>query len=293
MTRENKLPRDVPDIAALALDYDIFFLDQFGVLHDGINAYPGAVEAVSGLKKMGKTILLISNSGKRATPNAARLRKLGFIEGSWDAFLSSGEVAWRIFSGQTGEPALAPGTRCLLIARDDDRSAIEGVGFEPVDDGARADLVVISGSQGEIHPLAHYDRMIEGAARRGVPCFCTNPDKIMLTASGPSFGAGRIAERYEDFGGTVRWIGKPHREIYDAALSALGNPPRDRVICIGDSIEHDIAGAQSAGLASCLVRSGILADLSPAELQQELARHAAMPDFVTPAFVLNAPRDPA
>lgn len=281
-------PRELADLSELARHYEVFLLDQFGVLHDGIAAYPGAVEGLSALKAAGKTILLISNSGKRAGPNEARLRKLGFREGSWDRFLSSGEVAWRIFSGAAGEPALRPGSRCLLIARDDDRSAIDGLDLAVVETGAEADLVLISGSEGDQYPLAHYDRLIRAAAANGVPCFCTNPDKIMLTSSGPCFGAGRIAERYEELGGTVRWIGKPFPDIYRSALAMLGDPPPSSVVCVGDSLEHDIAGARGAGLAGCLVRSGILAELSPEDLATEMAAHDAVPDLMMPRFVWRA-----
>ncbi|TGR16391.1 TIGR01459 family HAD-type hydrolase, partial [Mesorhizobium sp. M1C.F.Ca.ET.196.01.1.1] len=114
--------------------------------------------------------------------------------------------------------------------------------------------------------LEHYREMLAPAAVSGVPCLCTNPDRIMLTKSGQRFGAGRIAELYEELGGNVEWIGKPHRPIYDAALAMLGNPPRERVVGIGDSIEHDIAGASGAGLSSALVRSGILAEMSGQQL---------------------------
>ncbi len=46
----------------------------------------------------------------------------------------------------------------------------------------------------------------------------------MLTAEGTAFGAGRIAELYQELGGTVRWIGKPFADIYAAAIDFLGHP---------------------------------------------------------------------
>lgn len=272
------------DLAALAGRYGTFLVDQFGVLHDGSAPYAGAVEALLRLREAGGRIMLVSNSGRRAASNEERLRRLGFPEGAWDLFLSSGEVAWRIFSGLEEEARLVPGTRCLLIAREGDRTAIEGLQLEPVEDGARAGLVLIAGSEGDRFPLDHYRSLVEPAARAGVPCVCTNPDKVMLTASGPRFGAGRIAELYEELGGAVRWIGKPYPEIYRAALASLGNPPDGSVLCVGDSVEHDITGARQAGLASALVRSGILAALSEDALEGEFARHGAAPDFILPRF---------
>ena len=124
-------------------------------------------------------------------------------------------------------------------------------------DAAQADVILLTASEGDRFDLDHYRRLLAAAAKSGIPCICTNPDKIMLTGAGPKFGAGRIAELYEEMGGKVTWIGKPFPAIYEAALKAVGNPPRTRVLCVGDSPEHDIAGAKGAGLASALVRTGI------------------------------------
>jgi HAD superfamily hydrolase (TIGR01459 family) len=277
-------PSRVLGVAALAERYETFLVDQFGVLHDGNAAYPGAIEALLRLKAAGKRVVLLSNSGKRAAPNEERLRRLGFPDGAWDLFLSSGEVAWRIFSGLEGEAPLAPGTSCLLLVRDGDRTAVEGLNLELADDGADADLVLIAGSEGDRFPLGHYRCLLEPAARTAVPCFCTNPDRIMLTASGPRFGAGRIAELYEELGGVVRRIGKPHPQIYRTALATLGDPPVGTVLCIGDSVEHDLVGAKQAGLASALVRSGILAGLPEEALSETFARYHAAPDLILSHF---------
>lgn len=281
-------PVPLRDLAELAERYDHFFVDQFGVLHEGSAAYPGAIEALSKLKASGKSVVLLSNSGKRSAPNEERLAGLGFARGSWDIFLSSGEVAWRRFAGLADQPGLDAGTRCLLIARDGDRSAVEGLAIELVDDAARAEVILLAASEGDRFDLDHYRRLLAPAATAGVPCLCTNPDRIMLTKSGPRFGAGRIAELYEELGGTVEWIGKPHPAIYEAALERLGDPPRQRVVGIGDSVEHDIAGAAGAGLSSALVRSGILAGMSGPELDEMFARHGARPDFILPGFVWQA-----
>jgi ribonucleotide monophosphatase NagD (HAD superfamily) len=71
-------------------------------------------------------------------------------------------------------------------------------------------------------------------------------------------------------------------------MEVLGHPAKDRVVGIGDSIEHDIAGANNAGISSVLVRSGILAELGPAELEKAFAQHGATPDFVLPQFIWMA-----
>jgi HAD superfamily hydrolase (TIGR01459 family) len=269
-------------IGPLAERYQVFLLDQFGVLHDGQAPYPGAVEALSALKRAGKTVVLISNSGKRARPNEDRLLKLGFAAGSWDHFVSSGEVAWRRFHEMATNGALRPGTKCLLISRDGDRTAIEGLPFLLTETGEDAELVLISASEGDRYGLDHYHRLLAPAAARQVPCFCTNPDRIMLTAVGPRFGAGEIADLYESLGGSVTRIGKPYPAIFDAALALAGEPERGNVVCVGDSVEHDISGGNGAGVATALVLSGILADTS--DLAAIFDEQQAWPDYVTGSF---------
>ncbi len=269
-------------VGSLVERYQVFLLDQFGVLHDGTNPYPGAVEALSALKRAGKTIVLVSNSGRRARPNESRLLKLGFEPGSWDQFVSSGEIAWRSFHEMTISGRLRPNTKCLLISREDDRSAIEGLPFTLTRDGNDAELVLISASEGDRYDLDHYRRQLGPAAARHVQCFCTNPDKIMLTAVGPRFGAGRLADLYESLGGSVTRIGKPYAPIFDAALALVGNPDRSTVVCVGDSVEHDIAGGIGVGVATALVLSGILADTADlAELYDMLN---AYPNYTTDHF---------
>lgn len=274
-------PKPLSGISELAARFDYFVLDQFGVLHDGAAPYPGAVETLLRLKAAGKRSLLLSNSGKRSAPNEARLARLGFEPVSWDHFLSSGEVAWRMLAAELSDTVNA---RCLLIARDGDRSAIEGLPLTVTESGADADIVLLSGSEGDRYDLDHYRRLLEPAAVGGVRCLCTNPDKVMLTAGGPRFGAGRIAELYAELGGAVEWIGKPFPRIYAAALELLGNPASDRVVCVGDSIEHDIAGGRAAGLNTALVATGILETSTATEREQLFTEHGAPPDFLLPAF---------
>ncbi|MGX5826318.1 TIGR01459 family HAD-type hydrolase [Mesorhizobium sp. 43Arga] len=272
-------------IGPLAERYQVFLLDQFGVLHDGQAPYPGAAEALSALKRVGKTVVLISNSGKRARPNEDRLLKLGFAAGSWDHFVSSGEVAWRSFNAMAALGKLRPGTKCLLISRDNDRTAIEGLPFVLTEAGEDAELVLISASEGDRHDLDHYRELLTPAAARRVPCFCTNPDRIMLTAVGPRFGAGEIADLYESLGGSVIRIGKPYPAIFDAALALAGEPERGSVVCVGDSVEHDIAGGNAAGVATALVLGGILADTP--DLASVFDEQQAWPDYVTGSFSLR------
>jgi ribonucleotide monophosphatase NagD (HAD superfamily) len=79
---------------------------------------------------------------------------------------------------------------------------------------------------------------------------------------------GTLARHYAACGGQVLLMGKPAPIIYSAALDMLQLPP-EQVIAVGDSLEHDIGGAQAAGIHSVFVLGGIHAtDVQLAPLQQ-------------------------
>ena len=265
---------------AIASSFTAVLFDQYGVLHDGQKPYPGARDALAALKSRSVKIVVLSNSGRSGAANAERLTKLGFEPVLYDFLVTSGDVARTLLKRGRFPALLTPGARCFVISTGGDNEFASAFGFVPTAHSEEADLVIIAGSQADKAPLDDYRAALAPAARRGTPCMCVNPDKLMLTAAGNAPGAGRIAEIYEELGGVVTWVGKPFPEIYLAAaeLSRVEDP-RD-VLCVGDSVEHDIAGANRFGAFAALVRTGILAGLSDKELAAEIGRHEALPDYV-------------
>jgi HAD superfamily hydrolase (TIGR01459 family) len=165
------------------------------------------------------------------------------------------------------------------LERDGDGSLLDGLDLYPVP-AHDAELVLIAGSEGERRSLDSYQLELAPLARAGVPAVCLNPDRVMLTPQGLAFGAGVIGELYQRLGGHVTWIGKPYPEVFAATLAALGGPTPARVAVVGDSVEHDIAGARAAGCAAWLVRTGILAGASDAAIAEEILRFGATPDGI-------------
>lgn len=263
--------------------FDAFLIDQFGVLLNGEGAYSFAPSALQHLSELGKRIILLSNSGKRSERNNQRLMRCGFNRASFETVLSSGEVAFSYLEDRIGKE-IKPGAKVLLLARDGDVSAIDGLALELTDNPVDADLILLAGSRGDELELSEYRTMLTEPAARHIACVCTNPDMSMLTPVGKRFGAGKIAKLYEELGGAVRWIGKPHKMIYKAAMSRLDGIDPDRILCIGDSPAHDIAGGLGAGLQTALVRTGIHADDADEDVEAECKRIGAMPNFFLSRF---------
>ena len=265
---------------AIASSFRAVFFDQYGVLHDGRSAYPGAKEAMAVLKSRDVMVVVLSNSGRTGEANARRMASLGFGPDLYDFLITSGDVARNVLKTEGGPLSVVIGARCFTIASDDSDEFASALGLSSVTECSNADLVIISGSQADKVPLEEYRKLLAPAARRGAPCVCANPDKLMLTASGSAPGPGRIAEIYQELGGAVTWIGKPFPGIYNVAADLCGVKDRCDILCVGDSIEHDTAGAHAFGSPVALVRTGILAGLTEKELAAEIGRHGVVPNFV-------------
>ena len=97
-----------------------------------------------------------------------------------------------------------------------------------------------------------------------------NPDfTVTLPDGSRGYMPGCIARLYEQLldehdgsnRGSVTYFGKPHAPAFEAALRLLGdNVEPSRVLHVGDSLQHDVAGANAAGIHSLFVAGGIHAD---------------------------------
>jgi ribonucleotide monophosphatase NagD (HAD superfamily) len=96
-------------------------------------------------------------------------------------------------------------------------------------------------------------------AARGVPMICANPDLHVTLPDGTrGHMPGLLAEAYEAMGGHVVFFGKPHKQGFDECLALLPEATDPaRVLHVGDSLAHDVAGANRAGLDSLFVAAGI------------------------------------
>ena len=265
---------------AIASTFKAVFFDQYGVLHDGRNPYPGARAALAAVKWHGVKVVILSNSGRSGAANAERMTTLGFGPEFYDFLVTSGDVARTLLKRGRFPALLSPGARCFIISTSRNDEFATALGVVPTPHSGEADLVVIAGSQADKMSLDDYRTLLAPAAQRGTPCMCMNPDKLMLTASGNAPGAGRIAEIYEELGGVVSWVGKPFSEIYRSAANLSGVEDRRDILCVGDSLEHDIVGAHMFGALAALVRTGLLTGVSDRELSSEIGRHGVAPDFV-------------
>jgi len=240
----------------LAGHYDSFLVDQWGVLHDGRRAFPEAVECLRQLRDRGKWVTLVSNSGRPVAANAARLAALGIEPDCYSGLITSGAVFRNCWAARSGPCAALAGRRCLLWSSEEDPGLLDGLDLAPVPDLIQADFILLAGVR-DGTPFGTYLDLLSEAARRGSPLLCINPDTVRYGGKGLTFSAGAVARRYEEIGGKVFYIGKPHGLIYQSCLAASPASARSRVVAIGDSVGHDVLGGVHAGLDTVLVTDGV------------------------------------
>jgi HAD superfamily hydrolase (TIGR01459 family) len=147
----------------------------------------------------------------------------------------------------------------------------EGLDYDFVEDPGRADFILNTGTLDFGDSVARYDALLRAALARRLPMVCANPDLEVIRGDRREICAGAVARAYEELGGEVRYLGKPHAEIYEDCFALIAAPARDRIAAIGDSLRTDIAGARAAGIDGIFVSGGLQGEEMGADAQGNVA----------------------
>ncbi|MCX7359326.1 MAG: TIGR01459 family HAD-type hydrolase [Alphaproteobacteria bacterium] len=235
--------------------YDAVLCDVWGVIHNGRQAYPAACEALQQLRSVGTHVILITNVPKPRGPIPSQLDRAGVPRNAWDAIVTSGDAS------RVELAARAPGPRFKSGPDDYDRTLWEGLGLAqaPLSEAA---FFAISGLNRDDETPEDYADVLREAKARDLDFICANPDIVVQHGNRMIWCAGAIARDYEALGGKVIMAGKPFAPIYDLARSELAaiagrTIEPSRILCIGDGVVTDIAGANAQGLDSLFIAAGI------------------------------------
>ncbi|KAG6668432.1 hypothetical protein I3843_01G161700 [Carya illinoinensis] len=282
--------------------FKAWFLDQFGVLHDGQKPYPGAISTLEKLASTGSKMVIISNSSRRASTTIEKMKSLGFDPSFFMGAITSGELTHQYLQRKDDAWFAALGRSCIHITWSDrGLISLEGLDIQVVENVEEAEFVLAHGSEALGHPsgaaiptkLVDLEKILERCAAKRIPMVVANPDYVTVEARDLRVMPGTLAAKYEKFGGEVKWMGKPDKIIYEAAMAIAGVDASDS-IAVGDSLHHDIKGANQAGIQSAFITCGIhatelgvgnfgeTADLSSVEVLA--SKYNAYPSYVLPAF---------
>ncbi len=281
-------------ISDISDTYMGFIIDLWGVIHDGDKAYEGVADCLKELKNRKKFIILLSNSGMRADAIKAQLKKMGVGPSLYSMIVTSGEMVLQGLSAQEEGPFKNIGKKCFLFNKLEDPSVLSDAGVDVVDDVKEADFLLIGGANALLKPMEEYEPILKEAVRRGLKAICMNPDSRALLSAAYVMGPGLIARRYEDFGGVVHYIGKPHQPIFNKCMVAMQAQDifRAQIVIVGDTMAHDIMGGWAASIDSCLVRGGLHASnfrhvTNAAEMDKALNILVSLYNSVKPNYLVN------
>ena len=239
----------------LLADYDLLLCDVWGVIHNGVESFPAACEALKRARENGKTVLLISNSPRPAEGVVPQLDGLHVPRESYDGMVTAGDVTRAVIMQRPGQSVFHLGPpRDLPI-------------YEALDvrllDADRADYVVCSGLFDDTSETPEdYRAMLERMKARGLFMLCANPDVVVERGNELVYCAGALADLYQSMDGDVLYAGKPYLPIYQRTLAQAqtlrgGEVPLHRVVAIGDSVRTDLTGAALLGVDFLFLTAGI------------------------------------
>ncbi|MBR0873892.1 TIGR01459 family HAD-type hydrolase [Bradyrhizobium tropiciagri] len=247
--------RFVERLRDLVGDVDVVLSDIWGVVHNGLESFPEACEALHTFRRQGGTVILITNAPRPADSVQRQLRKLNVADETYDAIVSSGDLTRHFVADH-------PGQKIYWLGPERDSSIHRGLdaSLVPLE---QADYIICTGLfDDETESAEDYRETLMKALERKLTLVCANPDIVVERGDRLIYCAGAVAELYRELGGEVIFYGKPHRPIYERAMALAterrGRPvERSRVLAIGDSVRTDLAGAHGFGIDLLFVTRGI------------------------------------
>lgn len=275
----------IESLGDIASQYDVVLCDVWGVLHNGVEAFGYASEALAAARAAGLTVVLITNSPRPYPGVRTQIRGLGVLDEAYDRIVTSGDVTRALIA--------AGPQKIYFIGADKDHPLLEGLDVKPVGI-EEAGIVVCAGLRDDENETAEdYRAELSALAGRGLPFICANPDLVVERGHKLIPCAGALAKLYEELGGATQIAGKPYRPIYEKSVAEAravrGAFDLSRVIAVGDGMPTDVRGAEAFGLDVLYVSGGIHAQeyveggrTSEGKLDAFLKREGAAPKWWMP-----------
>jgi HAD superfamily hydrolase (TIGR01459 family) len=270
-------------------EYDSLLCDVWGVLHNGVAAFPAAVDALTRFRSAGGRVVLITNAPRPSAPIRVQLKSLGVPDDAYDAIVTSGDVT-------RGLLAERPGVRIRHIGAERDLALYAGLDLFLTSEHD-AELVSCTGLfNDETETPEDYRLLLKRAVRHKLPMLCANPDLVVERGNKLVYCAGALATLYAELGGETILVGKPHAPIYEAAKRAVSSLGGKRPLAVGDGLPTDIRGAVKNGIPALFITGGIhAADFGPpgdpdaGRIAARLAAEGLSVEAYVPSLAWDAP----
>jgi HAD superfamily hydrolase (TIGR01459 family) len=237
---------DNEGLRSIIKNYDIFYIDLWGVVHNGVTLNRNAIEALEEIAREKKEYVLLTNAPRPNKTVKIFLKKMGMNEKIREKVYSSGEAALSYLKKKHLDEKFYH----IGPPRDFDLF-IEFKNNKEKNINESSYLLCTGLFETQDEELGYYKELFKKHINKKM--ICTNPDLIVDRGSKRELCAGSVALIFEKMGGEVIYFGKPYPEVYNQSIDNNGK----RVLSIGDNLNTDIKGANLLNYDSLIISNGI------------------------------------
>ena len=233
-------------LQSIADNYDLFYIDLWGVVHNGIKLNEKAMRVLENLKLMKKDFVLLTNAPRPNETVKSFLEKMGMEKEIRDHVFTSGEASLNYLK------KFHKIEKFFHIGPPRDFDLFNDFKNNQSKDLSESKYLLCTGLFDEYsEDLNYYKKLLEKNINKKM--ICTNPDLIVDRGDKRELCAGSVAMVFEKMGGNVVYFGKPFPEVYNQSIENNGK----KILSIGDNLNTDIKGANLLNYDSLLISSGV------------------------------------
>ena len=258
---------DNEGLRAIAENYDLFYIDLWGVVHNGIKLHEKAIFVLKELSKLNKKFILLTNAPRPNEAVKIFLEKMGMDNELRDHVFTSGEASLNYLKRFHNLD------KFFHIGPPRDFDLFKDFRNNQSKDLNDCQYLLCSGLFDEHDDdLNYYKDLLE--KHINIKLICTNPDLIVDRGNKRELCAGSVAKIFEKLGGKVDYFGKPYPLVYQQSA----NTKNKKVLCIGDNLNTDIKGANLQNFKSLFILNGIHKDTK--DLKKLLSNYNVKVDYI-------------
>tara|TARA_B100000989_G_scaffold208445_1_gene158041 strand:+ start:288 stop:1097 length:810 start_codon:yes stop_codon:yes gene_type:complete len=237
---------DKTGLKSIINDFDLLFIDIWGVLHNGIKLHEESVNVLNKLEQSKKEYILLTNAPRPNNTVITFLKNMGLDDSKCRKISTSGEVALKYLKSRYKE------LKFFHIGPPRDFDLFDSFIEFKVNNLDQSDFIICTGLfDNYSENLNYYKNLLKTKINKKM--VCTNPDLIVDRGNNREFCAGSVAKIFEDLGGEVEYFGKPYPLIYTQSADTNNK----KILCVGDNLNTDIKGANIQNFKSLFIMSGI------------------------------------
>ena len=199
-------------LKSIVENYDIFYIDLWGVIHNGINLHKNAIETLEEITKAKKKYVLLTNAPRPNKTVKSFLEKMGMNKEIREKVYSSGEAALSYLKKNLLDNKfyhLGP-TRDFDLFLDFEKN-------KTVDIKESSYFLCTGLFEEQGDDLNYYKELFKEHINKKM--ICTNPDLIVDRGDKRELCAGSVALVFKKMGGEIIYFGKPFPEVYNQSIN--------------------------------------------------------------------------